>query len=99
MEAPIYKHKMLDEAEQMVQDMAQEVRSDFKGKIGMATGVVPAQQKQQDISGSEAETIFLKADVAAACPVPVRMPPGYSSAALAGRPLNQHEGRLRGLQR
>ena len=64
---PIYKQKMLDEAKQMVQDMAQELRNDFNGKDlrlqrqdRMATSVGPAQQKQQDdrISGIEAEIIL-----------------------------------------
>ena len=38
------------------------------------------------MTGIEAEIMFLQADVAAGCPVPLRMPPGYSRSHAQGDP-------------
>ena len=71
--------KVLDEAKNLDLELGKILKQDFANQINQAGAAFLQQQDRVDerFKGIENEIVCLKADVSAACSVPVRTPPGY----------------------
>ena len=74
---PVHKQKMMDAAKRMIQDMAQEIKTDYDNKVSHVAGAGLMQQGKTDERFKSIETEVMVMKIAAAG---LQAPPGYASA-------------------